>query len=292
MEIQLKNQKYIDSNGDRYLKQLSAVKSGERVTIDFSQVEYLRPGAVIQLIVLSKMFFEKSGEKVVWSGIPKDRAFYLRRLQIEQVEFISVMMPPMLWAYTRRDNETVIPLEKITNRPQLGCATAQAMDHLREWFPEESDDFCRDAANIVMEIVNNSLDHSERCEGNSPLCYYTIQKYQPHYPIGSKCYKPRVIIAFGDAGIGMRESLNRRWNSAQTDMSAIELALKGYSCRSDGEGGMGFRRVSEVLKKNKGHLTIRSGGASIHCVYDEDEVRRNRRYHKERLLGTQTAFLF
>ena len=85
----------------------------------------------------------------------------------------------------------------------------------------------------------------------------------------------------------MRESLNRRWNIAQTDMSAIELALKGYSCRSDGEGGMGFRRVSEVLKKNKGHLTIRSGGASIHC-----EVRRNRRYHKERLLGTQTAFLF
>lgn len=90
MMIQLGNQKFIDSNIDSFLKKLSEVQIGESVSIDFSQVEYLRPGAVIQLIILSKMFFEKSGEKVQWIRIPKYRAIYLQRLGIEKIDFILI----------------------------------------------------------------------------------------------------------------------------------------------------------------------------------------------------------
>jgi len=289
MMIQLGNQKFIDSNIDSFLKKLSEVQIGESVSIDFSQVEYLRPGAVIQLIILSKMFFEKSGEKVQWIRIPKYRAIYLQRLGIEKIDFILIEWSPILWLYRNENKERVIPIEIISNRPQLGNITSETMRHLDEWFPNEKrTGFCQDAANIVMEIVNNSLDHSEYCTGNSPLCYYTIQKYQPR---GDETYKPRVIIAFGDAGIGMRKSLSRRWGSVQTDAGAIKAALKGLSSRDDGEGGMGFKRVSSVLEKNKGHLTIRSGRASLHYTYEQHGIKRNQRFHKELLVGTQTSFL-
>lgn len=289
MIIQLTNQKFIDSNIDMFLKKLPDVQLGEVVQIDFSKVEYLRPGTVIQLIILSKMFYQKSEEKVRWFRIPRERAQYLKRLNIEKVDFISVEWPPMFWLYRNDDKEKVVPLEIIEDRLQLANVTAETMRHLNEWFPnKEKTGFCHDAANVVMEIVNNSLDHSEYCTDNNPLCYYTIQKYQPRR---NESYQPRVIIAFGDAGIGMRQSLSRRWESVQTDAGAIKAALKGLSSRDGGEGGYGFKRVSSVLMKNNGHLTIRSGQASLHYMYEQQNIKRDQRYHKELLAGTQTAFL-
>lgn len=292
MEINIGNPKFIDANIDDLIAKIPTIQCGETVLLNFSNIKYLRPDTVIQFITFSKMAYEMSCTKVHWINLARSSASYLGRIGIGQIDFIYVEMP---WFRSWEAGDTLMPLVIMRDRFCVGNIADETKKHLREWYPERArcSTFCLDAANIISEIANNSFDHSELGTGNQVFCYCTIQRYQQ-----PQCSEPRVIIAFGDAGIGIQQSLSRRWGSVKSDESAIrEAFFKGKSSRNSterdwglpDEGGLGFSSVRKMLQQNSGHIVIRSGTASL--KYDLKNDFRHYRRHKESLAGTQTVLV-
>ena len=286
MIISLGNPKYIDAKIDDILLQLSTIEHGTQITLDFSSIDYLRPDTVIQCLVISRKINNLSGQKVRWIGLKGGAAAYLEKIDISKVDFVEVALP--FWR--SRSHADVMPLELVSTPQELSKVISNTKDYLTKWFPEKTkgNTFCRDVSTMVMEIVNNSLDHSELGTNNDPLCYYTMQKENPKAGDNS-----RVIIAFGDAGIGIKQSLSCKPNllfDNLSDLSALKTAFfRGYSRRDSGIGGFGFKAVNNALKENNGHITMRSGSASFQ--YDLKTQTRRYRRHQETLNGTQAVLL-
>ena len=286
MIIPLGNPKYIDAKIDNTLLQLSTIEHGTQVSLDFSSIDYLRPDTLIQCLVVSKKITSLSGQKVRWIGLRGGAAAYLEKINISKVDFVEVFLP--FWR--SKSQADVMPLELVSTPQELSKVISNTKDYLTKWFPEKTKDntFCRDVSTMVMEIVNNSLDHSEIGTNNNPLCYYTMQKENPKAGDNS-----RVIIAFGDAGIGIKQSLRCKPNflfDNLSDLSALKTAFfRGYSRRDSGIGGFGFKAVTNALKENNGHITMRSGSASFQ--YDLKTQSRRYRRHQETLNGTQAVLL-
>ena len=99
------------------------------------------------------------------------------------------------------------------------------------------------------------------------------------------------MIAFGDAGIGIRNSLKcaNPW-IVERDVLAIKRAFfEGVSGRRDRSGGLGFKTVAEILHKQGGTIVIRSGFGSV--LFDAKSRKTVTNDHSLSFPGTQTSFI-
>jgi anti-sigma regulatory factor (Ser/Thr protein kinase) len=118
------------------------------------------------------------------------------------------------------------------------------------------DDVIQPAFLGLAEAVDNAIEHSR-----ADRAFVMAQRYR------SKDERLRLEIAIGDTGVGLRETLRRRYE-VPDDESAVELALtKGVSARTGARRGA--RRgnglssvVDSVCRTAGGSLEIRSGTAS------------------------------
>jgi anti-sigma regulatory factor (Ser/Thr protein kinase) len=106
-----------------------------------------------------------------------------------------------------------------------------------------------DSANLLTalaELCQNIVDHSES-SGFAAMQVYTSQRDTKY-----------AVIGVGDSGIGIRESLSKRYDTKRwTDAIAIRNALKPHFSRLEGRG-LGLTRVKEIAEKYNGTLILRS----------------------------------
>lgn len=291
--ISLENVQYMDSKIDGLIWYARRMPKGTQIILDFGKVEFLRPEAVVLLIVACKMVYDKVETPILWKNLPDGGVRYLYKIRIDQIEFIDIDKNffHLLQFKTKQDElvTNLIPLKIIKNDSELVSLVEALHDRLAEWFPYRPNNFANDACTIVSEIVGNSLEHStSKAAGENPICYFTVQRYWQQKKNGSP-KEARAIIAVGDVGMGIAGSLNTTHNIYK-DLSAIKKAFyEGVSSRED-LGGLGFMSVASLLKENRGRITIRSGKGAITYVPAQNKKREGS--HKESLIGTQTAIFF
>ena len=96
-----------------------------------------------------------------------------------------------------------------------------------------------------------------------------------------------IQVAVGDLGQGIKGSLEMRHGIlASTAGEYIKLAMDGKSARDTGRGGLGLRRVEQILNENQGYLFLRSHDASVYSHY---EARRLFKFENSFFPGTQIA---
>lgn len=162
MNIPIRKLYYVDSQLDGPLWYARKIPAGQKATLDFNEIKFLRPEAVILMIVISEMFYKRTGESVGWINLSPDEKSYLERINISQLEFIDVPKPERLWFRSKSPSKHLFELQRINDPTQLGEITTRTKDILKTWFPDniKGSMFYNDAALIIMEIVNNTIEHS------------------------------------------------------------------------------------------------------------------------------------
>ena len=290
MNIPIRKLYYVDSQLDGPLWYARKIPAGQKAPLDFYEIKFLRPEAVILMIVISEMFYKRTGESVGWINLSPDEKSYLERINISQLEFIDVPKPERLWFRSKSPSKHLFELQRINDPTQLGEITTRTKDILKTWFPDniKGSMFYNDAALIIMEIVNNTIEHSVSDYTKKPgTCYFTIQQYQP-----PNSPNPKVIIAFGDAGMGIRNSLQRanEW-VPNNDLYALKKVLLegGVTARMDGSGGLGLKSIVELLEKHGGAISVRTGYNSIYYEPQTQSLRTKK--FREAIVGTQTSIV-
>lgn len=290
MIIPVRKLNYMDSYLDGLLWQAQKLTPAEKTVLDFKEVGFLRPECVVLMIIVSEMLFAKSEQAVEWTNLSPDEKSYLERINISQIPFLNVPKPEYKWFRSKQPSKHLIELECISDPVQLQEAAIRTRDILKEWFPGDlrGSAFYSDAAVIIMEIVNNSIEHSVRNYTEEPgRCYFTTQRFQVQ-----NSDQPNVVIAFGDAGMGIRNSLQRtnEW-VPNSDSYAIKKALfEGVTSRVDGSGGLGLKRIVELLEKYGGTITVRSGYSAVYYAPQTQQLRVKK--FREFIVGTQTSIIF
>ena len=102
------------------------------------------------------------------------------------------------------------------------------------------------------ELGQNVVEHAGSPAGG----FVAAQRYKAGAP------DERIIVAVGDVGVGIRESLRPRYGD-MTDAKAITQAIRWHVSRVPEEGrGQGLPGVVEGVRGLDGILWIRSGSAS------------------------------
>lgn len=118
--------------------------------------------------------------------------------------------------------------------------------HIEEQYPETASKL----KTVFTEVLNNICDHA----GESAPPFYCIQV---------QTYKSGLQLAFGDLGIGFKESLqqNPKLPALESEAHALEGAIRhGYSSRShiNEERGGGLRRALDHVLKLEGSYRVLS----------------------------------
>lgn len=291
--VSLENIQYMNSKIDGLIWYARHMPKGTQIILDFGNVDFLRPEAVILLIVACRMVYDKVEIPILWKNLPDGGVRYLNKIGIDQIEFIHIDKNIFQWLQfkTRQDElvTNLIPLKIINNDSELVNVVEILRNRLGEWFPQKPNNFANNTCTIVSEIVGNSLEHSiSQKSKEKPICYFTVQRYwQPRKKDGPK--EARAIIAIGDVGMGITGSLNAT-HSIHKDLSAIKKAFYDGVSSRESSGGLGFMSVTELLRENRGKITIRSGTGAI--AYFPARNQKWEDSHKESLIGTQTAIFF
>ena len=110
-----------------------------------------------------------------------------------------------------------------------------------------------DLLNVLSELCANVYQHS----GDHQGCVL-IQKYSP-FP-----GRVTVNLAVGDLGCGIKGSLIARHGEiGQETLDYLREALCGKTSRASGRGGLGLRRVEQIVEARGGYLWLRSENAAI-----------------------------
>lgn len=150
-------------------------------------------------------------------------------------------------------------------------------------------------ASILEDIGYSAVGATQFCEVISELCsnivlhslaerdgLVVIQTYQ------RRSGERFVVLAIGDVGIGIRQSLAmnpRHGKALESDTLAIFRALQPGVSRLEETGhGGGLTRVLQIVLRYTGRLDIRSGTGH---VYIKGEDRRGHKFHVAPFPGTQ-----
>jgi hypothetical protein len=283
MDIEIPKFDYIDSNIDKVIWRIGKAVEGEAVSFDFSNYRFLRPETVIVLIIASQFVNNRTKLPVKWTNLNGKIPQYLERINISNLPFIKFQRPnaKILWTRSFLVSWNLIEVLHIETPKQIGDVMKHTREILAQWFPEkEGEGYCKQATEFIAGIAGNSLEHSVK--NGLGTCYFTLQKYN------KTGQRPDVVIAFGDCGIGIRESL--KTTIMADDVSAIRLALiEGKSSRANGQGGAGFQTITSLLMKYGGSISIRSGKGSV--FYDPKRNYYKSKEHNHSFIGTQTSFI-
>jgi len=110
----------------------------------------------------------------------------------------------------------------------------------------------------LSELCSNVYQHSTDKNG-----IVLIQKY------GKQTLNVvNVQVAVGDLGCGIKGSLESRYGLiAGSAIEYLKLAMEGQSARDTGRGGLGLRRVEQIIQENNGSLYLRSHNATLLSHY-------------------------
>lgn len=263
---------------------LERLKKGTKVIFDMKNVKFIRPQGAIMFMLLTKKIYEITGNRVELSYLAPDVGLYIERLDFLKYNYISLNKSLWYWKLFKRNDasNTIVEITHVKSPKDTGNFKKRVLEILNTWYPErKSTQFSNMVATMVEEICNNSIEHST---GNPDVfgeCFCTLQKY-------TSSGKPKIVIAIGDTGIGIKQHLNLKHKSwlHGTDAAYIKKVLSGLSGRADGTGGMGIPFIKNTIANYNGRFLIRSGKSIVDC---SDSIKSTE--FKNHFPGTQSVLV-
>ena len=234
-----------------------ARREGDDIVLDLSRLGFVDPYGMGLLCLIGRHLGNRYWD--VACRLPEDPSAesYLTRMGV--FENLSTTMTLERAPKTGRPpvhNESLLEVCRIEEREDiesvLGLIEARVgtilEDELR-YSVREITDFKQ----VVAELCHNILDHS----GDRGVL--AAQRY-----LNPKMGKKFAIIAVCDLGIGIRESLATRYDTAEwTHARAIGNAVRKEFSR-EATRGLGLYIVNRICREHRGSLHIRSGDARVY----------------------------
>lgn len=256
---------------DNVFEKVVTISNAENNLVDFTSVEinlqsvkFVDPYGLVCLCTLGRYLKTKFKEtSIVLPTDPQCQA-YLRRMKF--ITFAKEHMEvknenPSLEATIHSTPEILLELTKIEKKngnqqddiKNILARLIVILQHELNFKEKET----ANLSTIISELCYNIKDHSED-EG-----YLAVQRYQRR--ADGKRY---VIIGVGDLGIGIRNSLGRRfdvssWSHLEAIVQALKKDLSTYPDR-----GLGLYMVSKIMKDYGGALHIRSGNSRLYLRHN------------------------
>lgn len=241
---------------------VSKLRDGQFVNLNLSNIKFFRPSGVILLLLICIDIFGKTNNTVMLIGLDDNVLAYLERVGFLEYDFIKLDLSLPWWKRFPRISAkslSIIEITQIGSSADVADFAERVNEILNVWYPGKDRELYRGNVNtIIMEICNNSIDHSSEIEGNYGECFCMLQKYTHRNRI------VEVSLSIGDLGIGIREHLTKRhgW-SRSSEAEYIQMAIDGLSGRMDDSGGLGLPRIKSITSKNNGVLLVKSGKGAI-----------------------------
>lgn len=254
------------ANMDNLYWRLSRLCPDEKLAFDVSGLKFIRPIAVISLLLAAKQAFELNRQRVRMFNLNEEVLKYLERINFFESEFVYTTESLPFWKkWNRSENSlTVLEIARLQNPSNVFNLKEKVENILEAWFTgKDLKTYRESAVKAIVEICNNSIEHSRLnfYEVEYGECYCILQKYTRNS--GSE-----IAIAIGDLGVGIRAHLKAKYNWNHNDVFYILKALEGISGRKNGAGGLGLRRTQEIIRQFGGSLAVKSGKGIV--VYEQD----------------------
>lgn len=249
---------------DSVFWQISKLKNGQSVDINLKNISFIRPSGVILLLLICKEIFDKTRNVISITGLNESVVAYLERVGFLEYDFVNISLNIPWWKRLTKSAKSysVIEISEMSSYNDVANFAEKANEIFIEWFPGKKYEIYRANVNtIIMEICNNSIDHSSGCEGINGKCYCMLQRYNHLYSLQNRV---EICLSIGDLGIGIRDHLRKKhgWVGS-SESEYIEKAIGGLSGRSDESGGLGLPRIKSITSENNGLLLLRSGKGAV-----------------------------
>lgn len=243
------------------------------VEIDLQKVEFLDPYGLVCLCLLGRHL--KNMFKDVFLILPDNQYLqsYLSTMNFAHFAQQSMKLKNANYIMNisrKPSSEVLLELTRIETKDKghqrdIKNIINEIVERVRTILQNELNFKEKEISNfstIISELCYNIKDHSED-EG-----FVTAQRYTR-----SSDGKKYVIIGVGDLGIGIKNSLGKRFNvSGWSHLDAIIKAIKKeYSTFPN--RGLGLYMVSKIIKDYRGALHIRSGDSRLYLRFTPSGVR-------------------
>jgi hypothetical protein len=240
---------------------INKLQNTERIELDLEDVKFIEPGGVLILTLICNQIYNITENQVKLINVNNGIVSYLERINFFQYKFVQKPRIPLFEQWSRNSSSMLLLELTYLNSPfpQLTQILGRLNDILIKWIYKNKDDpACSNIITIISEICNNSFEHSILRTSATKMygpCFLFAQVY-------SKGHTNEVDIAVGDLGIGIRKSLEIKYNWIYpSDVMVLKKVLEGLSGRTFSDrGGSGIPYVVESTMNNfNGEYFLRTG---------------------------------
>lgn len=237
---------------EKFYISVEQTSPADQYVFDMSGVTFVKPYGVIALLSAARHLAGLSGHPVRVENLAGDVHAYLDRVDLFDVGNNWLQPADSLDEEWSRNPQTanLLELTLIAGPEDVTTIAARAHRIFSYWLGTKE---LNSLLNVLSEVCANVYQHS------GDQGYALIQRYEADM-------RGQVIVqvAVGDSGCGIRGSLaSRHDNIGEAPLDYLKAAMQGLSARSTGRGGLGLRRVEQIVASNKGYLWLRSETAAL-----------------------------
>lgn len=232
------------------------------ISVNMERAGFITPSRAVGLILVCRYLCAITKTKVLFKNVSRDVQKYFQRMDIligAQDWLVIENLGEDEWArnpHTRK----LLEMTRIGSTSDVEYILERAENIFGHWL-NKSD--LNSLLSSLSELCSNVYQHSTDMNG-----IVLIQKYEKQ-----SLNLVNIQVAVGDLGRGIRGSLEARYGAiASSAFEYIQLAMEGKSARDTGRGGLGLRRVEQILQDNKGSLYLRSHDATMLSHYSAGRV--------------------
>lgn len=241
------------SRVERLFSALAGIESAGMYGCDMRMVDFVRPYGVVALALEARRLSIQTGQPVRLLGLQDQVHLYLHRIDLFDVcsQWLeSDAAPDEAWARSPQ-TPNLLELTRIAGPNDVTHVLTRAESIFSRWLVASN---LRSVLGVLSELCANIYQHSR-----DPCGLATIQKYES----GAQG-QVIVCVSVGDSGCGIRGSLVASHGEfGREPLDYLRAAMQGRTSRVKGRGGLGLRRVEEIVGSSDGSLWIRSESAGI-----------------------------
>lgn len=225
----------------------------EAGALDMRAVDFIRPYGVIALVMTARAFHERTGNRLVLLNLRQSVHQYLERVDLfRQMGDVLTTPSPLNERFDREQRTpNLLELTPISGTSDVLTVITQAERIFAYWLHLRN---LRSLMGVLSELCANIYQHSQDPRG--------VVLIQTHQAVSKG--QVRVRVALGDAGVGVRQSLQHRLGDiGAAPLPYLSAAMRGETSRQTGRGGLGLRLVQQTVGAGGGYLWLRSESAAV-----------------------------
>ncbi|MBE7435576.1 MAG: hypothetical protein QY332_15955 [Anaerolineales bacterium] len=227
--------------------------STSTISINMERAGFITPSRALGLILVCRHIYGITKKKVLLRNVSREVQKYLQRMDIpvgaqDWLEIENLGADE--WARNSHTSQ-LLEMTRISTNSDVEKTIERAENIFSHWLNKSA---LNSLLGSLSELCSNVYQHSADKNG-----IVLIQKYEKQ-----ALNVVNVQVAVGDLGCGIRGSLESRYGLiAGSAIDYLKLAMEGQSARDTGRGGLGLRRVEQILQDNNGSLYLRSHDATV-----------------------------